>query len=54
LDSDFIDARRVYMANRGLWDAVASAGPQASFAHTPTDIERYLAVAGEFLQEVRR
>ena len=52
IDVDFIDTRRVYFANRGVWDAVASAGPQVSLAHTPADIDRYLEVAGEFLAEV--
>jgi len=49
LDYDFIDARRVFMANRGLWDAVTSAGPQASFAHSEMDIDTYLAAANAFL-----
>jgi glutamate-1-semialdehyde aminotransferase len=53
IDFELIDARRVYMANRGIWDAIASAGPQASFAHTSADIDRYVAVAGEFLDKVR-
>jgi glutamate-1-semialdehyde 2,1-aminomutase len=53
IDFEFIDARRVYMANRGIWDAIASAGPQASFAHVPADIDRYVAVAGEFLEQLR-
>jgi glutamate-1-semialdehyde 2,1-aminomutase len=52
IDVDFIDTRRVYFANRGIWDAVASAGPQASLAHTVADIDRYLAVAGEFLRDI--
>ena len=52
LDANFIDARRVYCANRGVWDAVLSAGPQVSLAHTAADIDRYLEVAGEFLAEV--
>jgi glutamate-1-semialdehyde aminotransferase len=33
-------------------DAVLSAGPQVSLAHTAADIDRYLHVAGEFLDEV--
>ena len=53
IDFEFIDARRVYMANRGIWDAIASAGPQASFVHAPADIGRYVAVAGEFLEQLR-
>ena len=51
LDTGLIDTRRVYMANRGVWDAVASAGPQVSLAHTGSDIDRYLQVADEFLAE---
>ena len=52
LDYELINARRVYMANRGIWDAVGSAGPQASFAHSPADIDRYVAEAGRFLDAV--
>ena len=52
LDDDFIDARRVFMANRGIWDAVASAGPQASFAHSAEDIDAYLSAADAFLDAV--
>jgi glutamate-1-semialdehyde aminotransferase len=52
INIDFIDARRVYFANRGIWDAVASAGPQVSLAHTAADIDRYLAVAAEFLHAI--
>jgi glutamate-1-semialdehyde aminotransferase len=52
IDVDFIDTRRVYFANRGVWDAVASAGPQVSLAHTADDIDRYLEVAEEFLAEI--
>jgi glutamate-1-semialdehyde 2,1-aminomutase len=52
IDVDFIDTRRVYFANRGVWDAVASAGPQVSLAHTAADIDRYLEVAEEFLAEI--
>jgi glutamate-1-semialdehyde aminotransferase len=52
LDYEFIDTRRVFMANRGIWDAVAAAGPQASIAHTAADIAIYLSAAGEFLDRV--
>ena len=52
LDYGFIDTRRVFMANRGIWDAVASAGPQASFVHEEDDIDSYLRVAAAFLDEV--
>ncbi len=52
IDIDFIDTRRVYFANRGVWDAVASAGPQVSLAHPGADIDRYLGVAEELLAEI--
>ncbi len=52
LDFEFIDTRRVYMANRGIWDAVATAGPQACLVHTTRDIERYVAATGDFLDAV--
>jgi glutamate-1-semialdehyde 2,1-aminomutase len=51
---EFIDTRRLYMANRGLWDAVASAGPQASLAHCAEEIDRYVATAGDFLAEIAK
>ena len=54
MDIEMIDARRVFMANRGVWDAVVSAGPQISFAHEPADIDRYVALADEFLGEIVR
>jgi glutamate-1-semialdehyde 2,1-aminomutase len=54
MDTDFIDTRRLYLANRGIWDSAASAGPQVSLAHTPTDIDHYVSVASEFLAEVTR
>ena len=52
LDYELIDARRVFMMNRGIWDAIASAGPAASFAHEPADIDEYVAAADAFLAEI--
>ena len=46
------DARRVFMANRGVWDAVASAGPSISYAADETDVDTYLSVAGAFLDDL--
>jgi len=48
----FTAARRVFLANRGIWDAIYSAGPQVGFAHDAADIDRYLAVASDFLDQV--
>jgi glutamate-1-semialdehyde 2,1-aminomutase len=52
IDVEMIDARRVFMANRGIWDAVVSAGPQVSFAHEEADIVRYLDAADAFLTAI--
>ena len=52
MDIAFIDTRRVFMANRGIWDAIATAGPAASFAHTNSDIDRYLTILDAFLEEI--
>ena len=49
MDREFADARKLFMANRGLWDAVASAGPGCSFQHGEADVDLYLEVAAEFL-----
>jgi glutamate-1-semialdehyde 2,1-aminomutase len=54
LDDRLIDARRLYMANRGIWEAIASAGPAASFAHADADVDAYLAVLDDFLEAVVR
>ena len=43
------DARKAFMLNRGIWDAVASAGPSISYANTEADVDLYIKVAGEFL-----
>src|SRR5215217_955841 len=52
LDVELIDLRRVFMANRGVWDAIASAGPAASFAHTEDEVDEYLDVLEAFLDAV--
>lgn len=48
IDMPLISARKVFMANRGVWDAMATAGPQVSFVHTQANVDRYLDVAREF------
>ena len=54
MDLDMLDARRVFMANRGYWDCIVSAGPQASFAHTAEEIDGYVAVMADFMDELVR
>ena len=54
MDIDFIDTRRVFMTNRGIWEAIATAGPAASFAHTGADIDYYLTVLNSFFDEITK
>jgi glutamate-1-semialdehyde 2,1-aminomutase len=48
----FKDAQRVFMANRGIWDFGWWGGPCLSVAHTPDDVEAYIARFGEWLAMV--
>ncbi len=52
IDHQLIDTRRMHMANRGVWEAIASAGPAASFAHAEADVDAYLDVLEAFLADV--
>jgi glutamate-1-semialdehyde 2,1-aminomutase len=54
LDVELIDTRRLHMANRGVWDAIAGAGPAASFAHEEGDVDQYLRALETFLADVAR
>jgi glutamate-1-semialdehyde 2,1-aminomutase len=52
LDVELIDTRRLHMANRGVWDAIAGAGPAASFAHAAGDVDEYVHALEAFLDDV--
>ena len=52
IDREFIDSRRTFMANRGVWDAIWSAGPCVSFAHESRHVDRYLDVLDEYFAQV--
>jgi glutamate-1-semialdehyde 2,1-aminomutase len=47
-----VDARSLFLANRGVWDAIPTAGPSVSTAHTEEDVDAYLAVHAEFLDAI--
>jgi glutamate-1-semialdehyde 2,1-aminomutase len=53
LDRRFVETRRLFMLNRGIWEAIRTAGPALSFAHGPAEVARYLEVADAFLAELR-
>ena len=48
------DARKVFLLNRGVWDAIATAGPSVSFAVDEVDIDTYVDVVSDFLRELAR
>ena len=48
------EALRVYMANRGIWEAISSAGPSVSFCMEEGDIVQYLKVMDAFLSDISR
>ena len=52
LDVELIDTRRVHMANRGVWEAIDSAGPACGVRAGEADVDRYLEVLDEFLAEL--
>ena len=43
---------RVYLANRGVWEAIVGAGPTCSVPATIDDVDTYLAAFGELLGEL--
>ncbi|MDH3596982.1 MAG: aminotransferase class III-fold pyridoxal phosphate-dependent enzyme [Rhodospirillales bacterium] len=53
LDRRFVETRRLFMLNRGIWEAIRTAGPALSFAHCQADVDRYIDVADAFLGELR-
>lgn len=52
LDPLFTDTRRVFFANRGVWDAISSSGPHPGFSHVDEDIDVYLGILNDFLDEM--
>ena len=52
MDVALSDSRRIFMANRNVWEAISTAGPCASFAMTEPDIDRYLDVAADWIREI--
>ena len=43
---------RVYLANRGVWDAIVGAGPTCSVAATDEDVDAYVTVFADLLGEL--
>ena len=51
-DADLDLLKRVYFANRGVWEANVWAGPAVSVAATHEDVEHYLSVLEEVVGEL--
>jgi len=52
-DLDLYNAQRLYMANRGIWEAIDSAGPACGAQTTSADVDSYLETLDGFLSELR-
>jgi len=48
LDRRFVETRRLFMPNRGIREAIRTAGPALSFADPQEDVDRYIDVADAF------
>ena len=52
-DIELYELQRVYMANRGVWEAISSAGPACGIRTSRTDVSQYLEVLDAFLREAK-
>jgi glutamate-1-semialdehyde 2,1-aminomutase len=50
-DSELYNLQRLYMANRGIWEAIDSAGPACGIQASEADVDRYLEILNEFLRD---
>ena len=46
------DCQRIFMANRGIWEAITTAGPTVSIAASKSDVDFYLGVFEQFLSSL--
>ena len=51
-DASLFNLQRLYFANRGVWEAIDTAGPACGARATKEDVERYLELLDAFLGEV--
>jgi glutamate-1-semialdehyde 2,1-aminomutase len=52
-DIELYELQRVYMANRGVWEAISSAGPACGIRTSRTDVSQYPEVLDAFLRETK-
>ena len=51
-DMELTRLLRVWLANRGVWEALPGAGPTVPIPATETDVDRYVTAYGELLAEL--
>ena len=51
-DADLFNLQRLYMINRGIWEAIDSAGPAVSLVAERADVDAYLETFDAFLGEL--
>jgi glutamate-1-semialdehyde 2,1-aminomutase len=54
VDEDLTRLLRVWLANRGVWEALAGAGPTVPVPAAPADVDRYLEAYAELLATLAR
>jgi glutamate-1-semialdehyde 2,1-aminomutase len=52
IDLGLLNVQRLYMANRGIWEAIDSAGPACGTQVSEADVDRYLQTLDDFLREL--
>jgi glutamate-1-semialdehyde 2,1-aminomutase len=52
LDAPLRHLIRVYLANRGVWEAIVGAGPTCSVAATESDVDAYVGAFGSLVGEL--
>jgi glutamate-1-semialdehyde 2,1-aminomutase len=54
VDEDLTRLLRIWLANRGVWEALAGAGPTVPVPAAPADVDRYLEAYAELLATLTR
>ena len=52
-DGQLTDLMRLWLANRGIWDALPGAGPTVPVPATRADVTRYVNAYAELLAQLR-
>jgi glutamate-1-semialdehyde 2,1-aminomutase len=53
-DVELYNLQRLYMANRGVWEAIYSAGPACGIQTTDSHVQLYLEILDAFLHDAQQ